>query len=88
MQALEQTASKVLNQLIEERHTAAQLENGLQLLLQLQLQWPSTMRRQTATPACCLNAFLDAKVSSHTVTGTTCNLHLSISHQRPSASLP
>ena len=63
MQALAQTSSDVLKQLLEERDTGVQLESGLQLLLQLQMHWPTGLGPHTTQTACCLNSYIAAKVS-------------------------
>ena len=62
LQALARTSADVLSQLTEGRDTGLQLDSGLHLLLHLQLRFPNGMDNQTSQP-CCLNSFINAKVS-------------------------
>ena len=62
MQALAETSLKMLKQLIEGRDTAACLEAGLQVVLQVQVQWPDGIGAASTSQPCCLQSFIQAKV--------------------------
>ena len=62
MQALAETSLKMLKQLIEGRDTAACLEAGLQVVVQVQVQWPDGIGAASTSQPCCLQSFIQAKV--------------------------
>ena len=62
MQALAETSWKMLKQLIKGRDTAVHLEAGLQVVLQVQVQWPDGIGAASTGQPCCLHSFIQAKV--------------------------
>jgi len=62
MQALAETSWKMLKQLIKGRDTAVHLEAGLQVVLQVQVQWPDGIGAASTGQPCCLESFIQAKV--------------------------
>ncbi len=62
VQALAETSCKMLKQLIKGRDTAVQLEAGLQVVVQVQVQWPDGIGVASTGQACCLHSFIQAKV--------------------------
>ena len=62
VQALAETSCKMLKQLIEGGDTAVQLEAGLQVVVQVQVQWPDGIGAASTGQPCCLHSFVQAKV--------------------------
>lgn len=69
MQALAETVSQMLKQLVEGKDTAVQQEASLQVLLQMQVQWPHIIAAHSTSQPHCLRSFINAKVGHVFCTG-------------------
>ena len=63
MQALAETSLEVLRQMTEGEDSPAQLDGGLQLLLQLQSWHLGSKAKTDGSNACCIRLFIECQVS-------------------------
>ena len=63
MQALAETTLELVRQLNEGGDSPAQLESGLQLLLQLQSRRLGSKARDGSGSSCCIRFFIETQVS-------------------------